>query len=67
MHHTTPEPVYPLRRPAAGHDPRFTLGLVLDICAVLARHGYPPVTAGTDLLRLQQAIFTTIYQSEGTP
>lgn len=53
---------YPIRRPADGTDSRFTVGLALDIAAVLARHGYPPITTGADLLRLQQALFTLIYQ-----
>ena len=53
---------YPINRPADGTDTRFTVGLALDVAAVLARHGYPPLTSGTDLLRLQQALFTLIYQ-----
>jgi hypothetical protein len=55
-------PAYPIRRPADGADDRFTLGLALDVAAVLARHGYPPLTRGGDLRRLQQALFTLIYQ-----
>ena len=43
-------PVYPLPRPA-DTDNRFSLGLALDIAAVLTRHGYPPITAGADLIR----------------
>lgn len=43
-------------------DSRFTVGLALDVAAVLARHGYPPLSTGSDLLRLQQALFTLIYQ-----
>lgn len=54
------QPVYPL--PAPADDPRFTVGLVLDVAAVLAGHGYPPLRAGADLVRFQQALFTTIYQ-----
>jgi hypothetical protein len=59
---TTPPqpPVYPL--PAPADDPRFTFGLLADVAAVLAGHGYPPLRAGADLVRLQQALFTTIYQ-----
>jgi hypothetical protein len=53
---------YPIERPERGSDDRFTVGLALDIAAVLARHGYPPVATGGDLLRLQQALFTLIYQ-----
>jgi hypothetical protein len=55
-------PAYPIPRPPADSDTRFTLGLTLDVADVLTRHGYPPLTTGADLLRLQQALFTTIYQ-----
>jgi hypothetical protein len=53
---------YPVSRPGTNADSRFTIGLALDVAAVLARHGYPPVTTGADLLRVQQALFTLIYQ-----
>jgi hypothetical protein len=53
---------YPIPRPRTGSDARFSLGLALDVAEVLARHGYPPLTSGADLLRLQHALFTTIYQ-----
>jgi hypothetical protein len=43
-------------------DLRFTLGLALDIAAELARHDYPPVVTGADLLHLHQALFRLIYQ-----
>jgi hypothetical protein len=55
-------PAYPINRPEGGADNRFTVGLALDVAAVLARHGYPPLVSGGDLLRLQQALFTLIYQ-----
>ena len=55
-------PAYPIPRPGTGSDTRFTVGLTLDVADVLARHGYPPLTTGADLRRLQQALFTTIYQ-----
>jgi hypothetical protein len=58
----TDTPVYPIPRPDTGGDHRFTVGLALDVAAVLTRHGYPPVTTGGDLLRLQSALFTLIYQ-----
>ena len=61
-------PAYPIRRPDrdadSGTDSRFTIGLALDIAAVLARHGFPPITTGADLLRVQQALFTLIYQEK---
>ena len=53
---------YPLPRPANNADTRFSLGLALDIAAVLTHHGYPPLTADADLIRLQQALFGLIYQ-----
>ena len=55
-------PGYPITRPSGGVDGRFTVGLALDVAAVLARHGYPPLICGADLRRLQQALFTLIYQ-----
>lgn len=54
-------PVYPPPRPADTNN-RFSLGLALDIAAVLTRHGYPPITASADLIRLHQAISGLIYQ-----
>jgi hypothetical protein len=61
----THAPAYPISRPGHGNtDSRFTVGLALDVAAVLTRHGYPPLTRGADLLRLQQALFTLIYQEQ---
>jgi hypothetical protein len=59
---TARTPTYPISRPTSGDDSRFTIGLALDGADVLARHGYPPLRTGADLLRLQQALFTIIYQ-----
>jgi hypothetical protein len=59
-----PAPAYPIPRPEGGHDARFCLGLALDVAKVLKHYGYPPVLSGRDLLRLQQALFTLIYQEE---
>jgi hypothetical protein len=57
----TEQPAYPIPRPTVG-DARFTNGLTFDIAEVLARHGYPPLRTGADLVHLQQALFTLIYQ-----
>lgn len=55
-----PERVFPLPRPEA--DPRFTVGLLLDVTQVLARHGYPADQAtGHDLANLRQALFGFLY------
>jgi hypothetical protein len=60
-----PGPAYPLARPGPGRDDaRFTVGLLLEVAAVLHRHGYPRLETAADLTRLQQALFTTIYQSK---
>jgi hypothetical protein len=58
----TDSPAHPIDRPTDGTDTRFTVGLALDVAVVLHRHGYPPLSTGTNLLRLQQALFTLIYQ-----
>jgi hypothetical protein len=60
----TDAPTYPLSRPHNGGDPRFTVGLACDVAAVLHRYGYPPLTTGADLLRLQMALFAAIYQEQ---
>jgi hypothetical protein len=57
-------PAYPLPRPANNADTRFSLGLASDIATVLTRHGYPPLTAGADLIHPQQALFDLIYQND---
>jgi hypothetical protein len=53
---------YPIGRPEPGGDDRSTVRLALDVAAVPAHHRYPPVSTGADLLRLQQTLFTLIYQ-----
>ncbi len=55
-------PTYPIAVPGNGSDDRFTIGLALDVAAVLAHHDYPPLRTGADLTRLQQALFNLIYQ-----
>jgi hypothetical protein len=61
---TDPTPAYPIPRPVTGDDARFCYGLGLDVATVLHRYGYPPITTGADLARVQQALFTLIYQEE---
>lgn len=61
---TTPHPAYPLDV-ADGNAPRFTLGVVIDVAAVLAARGYPPITAGADIVALQQALFGFLYRPAG--
>jgi hypothetical protein len=53
---------YPLPRPA--DDRRFTLGLTLEVAAVLERHGYPAVSEGLDFVQLQQALFGFLYAAD---
>ena len=59
-----PAPAYPLLRPASGDDPRFTLGLALDVGAVLTRHHYPPLSTAADLFHWPKALFAAIYQEK---
>lgn len=56
---------YPLPRPAEA-DPRFSFGLAFDVARVIEQHGYPPVTAGADLVELQQALFVFLYADPET-
>lgn len=53
------ERAYPLARPD-DDDPRFTIGLLIDVASVLRQHGYPPLVDG-DLISLQQALFGFLY------
>ncbi|MEE6264944.1 hypothetical protein V2E29_04685 [Streptomyces diastatochromogenes] len=57
---------YPIR-PVDDEDPRFTFGLTLDVADVLQQHGYPPVTAGLDLVDLRQALYRFLYVGEAAP
>lgn len=60
------ERVFPLPLPESGDDDgRFTIGLLVDVRAVLAAHGYPMDQAtGADLVALQQALFRFLYATE---
>lgn len=55
-----PERAYPIR-PRPDEDPRFNLGLTIDVAQVLADHGYPPIEHGLDLVDLQQALYGFLY------
>lgn len=57
------ERVYPIR-PESDEDPRFTFGLTREVAEVLERHGYPPVSAGGDLVDLQQALYRFLYTGD---
>jgi hypothetical protein len=50
---------YPLPRP--DDDPRFTLGLAVELRDVLTKHGYPEMT-GIDIVNLQQALYGFLYE-----
>ncbi|MEV5944492.1 hypothetical protein [Streptomyces sp. NPDC051994] len=47
--------------PRSDDDPRFTLGLALDVAEVMHQHGYPQITSGVDMVELQQALFGFLY------
>lgn len=51
--------------PLPEDDPRFTLGLALDVAEVLHQHGYPQITCGADVVELQQALFRFLYGAAG--
>lgn len=65
--HSEPGQLYPLPRPEddvdglSGTDRRFNAGLIIDVGRVLAEHGFPAITSGTDNVRLSQALFVFIY------
>ncbi|GAB7049379.1 hypothetical protein JCM9534A_45050 [Catenuloplanes indicus JCM 9534] len=42
-------------------DSRFRYRLLVDVARVLERHGFPPVEATADLVRLQQSLFNFLY------
>lgn len=52
---------YPLPRQA--EDPRFNMGLLIDVARTLKEHGYPRITEGRDLVELQQALFRFLYEA----
>lgn len=58
------EPAYPIL-PRPEDDPRFALGLIVDVAALLERHGYPPVTHWSDSVDLKMALFHFLYGRSG--
>lgn len=58
---------YPVPEPEQGNDPRFTFGLVIEVAAVLERHGYPAIGSDNidDHVELSQALFRFLYSHTG--
>lgn len=56
------ERAYPL--PRTETDPRFNMGLTIDVIKVLEDHGYPAIHQGGDVVRLQEALFGFLYGQE---
>jgi hypothetical protein len=48
-------PRYPIARPDNGCDGRFTIGLALDVAAVLAHHNYPLSERGQSSITIRYA------------
>ncbi|GAA5010465.1 hypothetical protein [Kitasatospora paranensis] len=55
---------YPVPQPETGEDPRFTRGLLFDVARRIEDAGYPPISAGRDLVRLMEALFAFCYRDE---
>jgi hypothetical protein len=51
--------LFPIQSAEAGSsDKRFTFGLVLDVLAVLANHGYPDARqSSADFIEMRQALY----------
>jgi hypothetical protein len=54
---------YPI--PAPADDPRFNMGLAIDLAGVLEAHGFPALTGG-DIVQMQMALHSLIYGSDET-
>ena len=68
-----PDPRKPVTEPGRAFplqplpdDPRFTLGLALEVAEVLEKHGYPRFVNGGDLVGLQQALFRFLYRGDAS-
>lgn len=62
-----PQRVFPIR-PRPADDSRFTIGLLIDVAEVLARHGYDDVSKpehARDFVELQQTLFGFLYGPSG--
>lgn len=57
---------YPIT-PTPEDDPRFTAGLLHDVCDLLERHGYPRPAKAADLVDLQQALYRYLYVPREQP
>ncbi|NUT92753.1 MAG: hypothetical protein HOY78_12100 [Saccharothrix sp.] len=59
------EQVFPVVVPPGGTDERFTFGLILDVAAVLKRHGFPDASgSGADFVALRQSLFRFLFSPE---
>ncbi|WP_033819890.1 hypothetical protein [Kitasatospora sp. MBT63] len=52
---------YPVPEPEAGEDPRFTRRLIFDVARLIEDAGFPPISAGRDLVRLMEALYAFCY------
>ena len=60
------ERAFPIEMKPDDNDPRFTFGFILDVAAVLRRHGFPDAAdSGADFVGLRQALFGFLYRVEG--
>lgn len=56
---------FPVEVPQDGNDARFTFGFVLDVAAVLRRHGFPDASeSAPDFVDLRQVLFKFLYSPE---
>lgn len=63
---TTDNRLFPVEPPSIDSDSRFTLGLILDVLAVLTEHGYPDAQrSSSDFIEMRQALFGFLYRRRG--
>ncbi|MEU8378264.1 hypothetical protein [Streptosporangium sp. NPDC048865] len=66
---STPDPTpnaYPVPKPSDGDDPRFTLGLSIDVARILEAAGYPKFSS-IDFVDLNKALFGFLYGPRQAP